>query len=183
MGKISTSFDISLYPKGPDFKVLSQIINSLSGDTTLLSCNLGCYGTIWKVEFNNSLLLDGSVIVGIYKNHLSGTSSFPVFCGVDIIDPPVKPVVAPTVQPLTVGTGAYNYNGGMPITVTVPLVSQGQSYHVGSGGYGGSSPANTPDLNYTRKNTSAYTVPHPTCTCGAEKCGSNQHSSYCDKVR
>jgi hypothetical protein len=163
MGKICTSFDANLYPYGPDFKVLSQIVNSLSGNTTLLSCILECYGTIWKVEFHNNLLLDGTEIVGKYKNHSSGTSSFPVFCGVDIINPPVKPVVTPTGhKTFTTGTGI------------VALPTGGGGYLIG----GANSTPITIKIDHLDKNGNIIKL---SCTCGAEKCGSSVHSSYCDK--
>lgn len=190
MGKFSFSYSNSILKSmqgqirnGIGFDLINQVINAIPGVTFILGIYENVSTDTWTVQAENYNFSDNTIVIPRYRivtnSSILGPSSYTVFDGIDIIDPPSPSQVSNNSQ-TTVNTAGGNY------TFTIPSTPATITATV----YGHSSGPRT----YTLKNSSNGIIKvdrdlldaldthtaYSKCTCGADKCG-GLHSGWCDK--
>lgn len=192
MGKFKFSYQTSIlkatqgsFRNGIDFKYIKQVIDSLPNETFILSIKEDIVQGLLEVEAENFNIKDGSEIVpkyrSVHKTCVLGASSYVVFDGVDIIDPPTnQPNVVlagpggATVQPFTSGNGTYTTPSTTPIKIHISA----------SAGGGGIVPVKVSSYaNLAAYKPGDIKMYDSECQCGKDKHGFASHSNWCDKAQ
>lgn len=177
MGKFSFSFSktvlphIQMHGNGVNFTTLNQVISAIPGETVLTAIEENIVLDIITVRGENHFLLDDTEIVVKYKNQSrigssgNGTIIYPVFDGIDIIDPPLPGY---TINPTYTVPVSGMYNVTKTNTTVSSIHSNGSKIYFNPG-TGGPITPHIPAASGTI----------PTCECGKEKHGFATHANWC----